>query len=178
MTVATTRGMTPLVVAGAVSLGKYVVDRIDSRLSAPSLGSASESRANFRTTLQQVSQSTGVGQGNGAESSRLDALERQLLQSGEVRSALNGLPREGGVALELRSDGGMAIHSSQGVREIVVSEETRSLAQRIHAQRVVLDRVGGATASGSSRSAEELRSARGSLGCVFLTVTKSERGLF
>ena len=139
--------MTPLVVAGAVSLAKYVVDRIDTRRSGAFDAKGPSAKTSFRSTLQSLERTgSGVVAGNagGLQQLGLDGnsaavplgtMEAQLLQAAEVQAALSGLPKSGLAELEVQADGRLAIRSGLGRREILVSEETRALAQEVYAQR-------------------------------------------
>lgn len=127
--------MTPLLVAGAASVARYLVDKIDP-LGGASVGASTKGDANFGAVLRSASQGLGSNPaGVGLSAIQGRDLEQSLLRTPEIQVALQSLPVREGVSLDVRPDGSVTLKSELGSRELVLSEESRALARQIFAAR-------------------------------------------
>lgn len=117
--------MTPLLIAGATSVAKYLVSRAESHAPAlPSSGNTKDFSAVLRAALGP--QPAGVSSETQARS-----LERQLLEAPEVKAALAAGAQGAGAAIQVQQDGSITVMRSGGRADISLGAATRVLAQQV-----------------------------------------------
>ncbi len=128
--------MTPLLVAGAASVARYLVDKIDPMGGVSSAGASSKPNVSFGAVLRSASQGVGSNSGEvGLSAIQARDLEQGLFRTPEVQAALQSLPVREGASLDVRPDGSVILKSELGSRALPLSEESRALARQIFATR-------------------------------------------